>query len=987
MGKATSAASTDGFLKLLQQSGLLAGAAWDRAVELSKGAPDLRTAARTLVKENLLTLWQAKQLVSGFADLKFGRYKLLDELGQSEVGRVFLAEHGQLNRRVALKILSRRITADPAAVERFLGEARVLASLNHRNLIHVFDVGQEDRKYYLVFEYAQGRDAQKLVSESGPLSAADSARLIRQAAAGLSAAHERGVSHGDLKPGHFWVDEGGTVKVLDLGIAQLGRKLANSGDVGDDEPTQPSKSSELAPHYLAADQLAGSEATPTGDLYSLGAIWHLLMTGAHPSSASGGEVVSEVARRTLAARRGVPAEVVDMVATLLATKPDERGGSAADWCQRIDAWLATQPTPTRGAAEKRPTTATAAATTIGAKPGPKRPLVRAKSLDDATPSAAPAADRWRSADGGDDEASGGDEGQSSGGGAFIIRTQQGRPRSDKGSKGTGAAASGSPATARLVLLIGGVGGGVLLLFAAVALAWKFWPGDNAASGRSNRQVVKGANSSASSESDLARGFRIANETPATDEPPPNPQNPPIPPPGDPAANPNPNVPANPPPAPNPNPNPNPNPTPDPAAPPMPPPGTTTPPSDPAKPANPAGGAPPAKPEPPVEPKPAEPKPPEPPPADPKPPAAKPAEPKPESPAVAKPETPAAGVEPFRDLPAAVNLPATTADGPSAAPQLLGKIAIAPQALCVVHLLGGGELTKGKQKLALEAGENGTALRDWEIFVREKTAESGGKKVAHLALKNGELTFAWTADSATEPLAPLLANCVLNFASGAKSHALALRTALVGEPLSIELLKSTTGKWEIPAAPDPDKILLEIAVNGPLPPHGFKGDQPVKADKGNLDVQIKFGDRPDEAEFLTLKLETTMKKALQISETAWIKPLFYPKAEKLTVANLKKARQLSASAQATLYGNLEQLKKTGAQDEVTKANMARLEEGNTLALRTGQHLEQLQQLTQAAGPPGVIHVRAYYMADGKRVDLLKTDSAPPSAPAAPAPPQP
>src|SRR5689334_2778407 len=152
---------------------------------------------------------------------KLGPYEILAPLGKGGMGEVFRARDSRLNREVALKVSAERFG------ERFEREARAIAALNHPNICHLFDVGPD----YLVMELVEGPTlAERLKSGAIPLE--ESLHIARQIAEALEAAHEKGITHRDLKPGNVKVKADGTVKVLDFGLAKaLGNESASGPDL------------------------------------------------------------------------------------------------------------------------------------------------------------------------------------------------------------------------------------------------------------------------------------------------------------------------------------------------------------------------------------------------------------------------------------------------------------------------------------------------------------------------------------------------------------------------------------------------------------------------------------------------------------------------------------------------------------------------------------------------------------------------------------
>jgi hypothetical protein len=128
------------------------------------------------------------------------RYRLLGLIGQGGMGAVYKAEHRRMQRLVALKIINPGLMAKPATVERFQQEVRAAAKLHHPNIVTAHDADQAGGLHFLVMEYVEGRSLADLVSERGPLPAAEACEYVRQAALGLQHAHEQGMVHRDVKP-------------------------------------------------------------------------------------------------------------------------------------------------------------------------------------------------------------------------------------------------------------------------------------------------------------------------------------------------------------------------------------------------------------------------------------------------------------------------------------------------------------------------------------------------------------------------------------------------------------------------------------------------------------------------------------------------------------------------------------------------------------------------------------------------------------------
>jgi serine/threonine protein kinase len=274
------AVTADRFLDALRHSGLLAAELLDAQVRRSaaEGPPEhARELADRFVRDGLLTPFQAGELLHGrWQSLVIaGKYAVLAPIGSGGMGQVLLCEHLVMRRRSAVKVLPARLTADPAAVERFRREARAIAALDHPNIVRAYDVDTADDVHFLVMEYVDGVPLQELVAGWGPVEVSAAADYIAQAARGLQHAHEAGWVHRDVKPANLLLDRGGTVKLLDLGLARLLEDTT--------EPLTGSSEPLGTADYLAPEQATDSHAADIrADVYGLGATLYFLLTGQPP---------------------------------------------------------------------------------------------------------------------------------------------------------------------------------------------------------------------------------------------------------------------------------------------------------------------------------------------------------------------------------------------------------------------------------------------------------------------------------------------------------------------------------------------------------------------------------------------------------------------------------------------------------------------------------------------------------------------------------
>ncbi|HUY58575.1 MAG TPA: Stk1 family PASTA domain-containing Ser/Thr kinase [Solirubrobacteraceae bacterium] len=200
-----------------------------------------------------------------------GRYRVLHRLGAGGMADVYLAQDEQLDREVALKLLHRRFAEDPGFVERFRREAQAAASLQHPNVVSVFDRGTFEDTYYIAMEYLDGRTLKRLIREEAPLETTRAIDLTIQMLKAARFAHRRGVIHRDLKPHNVIVDSGDHVKVTDFGIARAGASdMTETGSIMG------------TAQYLSPEQAQGHAVSAPSDLYSVGIVLYEMLTGRVP---------------------------------------------------------------------------------------------------------------------------------------------------------------------------------------------------------------------------------------------------------------------------------------------------------------------------------------------------------------------------------------------------------------------------------------------------------------------------------------------------------------------------------------------------------------------------------------------------------------------------------------------------------------------------------------------------------------------------------
>lgn len=250
-------------------------------LDSSELATSAKEIADQLVQLDKLTPYQAKTLVAG--DLKhlvLGSYVLLDQLGEGGMGRVFKARHRGMDRLVAIKMLLPEKLSSKSGLKRFAQEVKAAARLTHPNIVTAFDADLEGEVPYLVMEYVDGKDLQSYLTEHGPLPIDTAVGYIRQAARGLAHAHSVGIIHRDIKPGNLLLDKQGTIRILDLGVAQL-RPMGVGEEPPADIHAQITRDGAVigTVDFMAPEQAASAkQADERSDIYSLGCTLYFLLT-------------------------------------------------------------------------------------------------------------------------------------------------------------------------------------------------------------------------------------------------------------------------------------------------------------------------------------------------------------------------------------------------------------------------------------------------------------------------------------------------------------------------------------------------------------------------------------------------------------------------------------------------------------------------------------------------------------------------------------
>jgi serine/threonine protein kinase len=276
--------NADEFLDLVQRSGVvdqkrLGTSLAELRAAGAMASEEPRKIAGLLVRDGILTHFQAEQIVAGkWRRFTIGKYKVLERLGQGRTSSVYLCEDEPKHRRVAVKVLPYYLASHPGSLERFYREARALAALNHPNIVRGYDIDQDGTLHFLVMEYVDGSSLQEITERCGPVAVVRAAHYVRQAALGLQHAHESaGIVHRDVKPDDILLDRGGSVKIIDLGLARFSGAEQAVPNTGYDEEILGT------PDFMAPEQARDPQSVDIrADIYSLGATFYFCLTGHTP---------------------------------------------------------------------------------------------------------------------------------------------------------------------------------------------------------------------------------------------------------------------------------------------------------------------------------------------------------------------------------------------------------------------------------------------------------------------------------------------------------------------------------------------------------------------------------------------------------------------------------------------------------------------------------------------------------------------------------
>jgi serine/threonine-protein kinase len=288
---------------------------------------------------------------------KIGRYEILDKLGQGAMGIVYKALDPLIGRIVAVKTMTESVNLPEEQrkefLNRFFREAKSAGSLQHPNIVTIYDMGEDQGVPFIAMEFVDGKSLSKLIEEKGKFPLLEAINLIKQCAEGLSFAHEKGIVHRDIKPDNILVDKNGRAVITDFGIAHLEESnLTKTGEVLG------------TPFFMSPEQILEGRIDRRSDLFSLGVVFYLMVTGKRPFK---GETISSVCYHIVHSSpdlstdiNAIPSEVISVVSKLLEKDPDRRYACATDLVKDLERLLSgltvkqEMPVKTKVASEEKP---------------------------------------------------------------------------------------------------------------------------------------------------------------------------------------------------------------------------------------------------------------------------------------------------------------------------------------------------------------------------------------------------------------------------------------------------------------------------------------------------------------------------------------------------------------------------------------------------------------------------------------------------------
>ena len=260
---------------------------------------------------------------------QIGKYKIQELVGEGAMGTVYRAVDSVIGRTVAIKVMNASIARQQDHRQRFLREAQAAGSLQHPNVVTIYDLGELDGHLFIAMEYVHGTDLERLMTGAEPLKLQSKLDIIVDVLMGLSYAHKHGIIHRDIKPANVRVGEDGHAKIMDFGVAHLASSdMTRTGIVVG------------TPSYMAPEQVMGGKAVPGTDLFAVGAVLYHLVTGSKPFEGPTLQslfyrIVTDMPKPLDEVRPGLPTALNAILQKSMAKDPADRYETALDMANAI----------------------------------------------------------------------------------------------------------------------------------------------------------------------------------------------------------------------------------------------------------------------------------------------------------------------------------------------------------------------------------------------------------------------------------------------------------------------------------------------------------------------------------------------------------------------------------------------------------------------------------------------------------------------------
>ena len=270
-----------------------------------------------------------------------GKYRIVELVGEGAMGVVYRALDTVLHRTVAIKVMNDAIARQEELRQRFLHEAQAAASLQHPNVVSIYDLGEVEGHLFIAMEFVQGVDLEHMIAQPEPISLQTKLDIIIDVLTGLTFAHKRGVVHRDIKPANIRIAEDGRAKIMDFGVAHLASsKLTSTG------------ASLGTPGYMAPEQVVGGKTTSATDIFAVGGVLYELLTGVKPFD---GETLHNLFYKIMTEKPvpvrelkpGLPPALDRIVDKALSKEPERRYATALEMADELSKVRASLSGPAR----------------------------------------------------------------------------------------------------------------------------------------------------------------------------------------------------------------------------------------------------------------------------------------------------------------------------------------------------------------------------------------------------------------------------------------------------------------------------------------------------------------------------------------------------------------------------------------------------------------------------------------------------------------